>query len=274
VVVSNAAGSATSQAGTLTVNPATTAPAITGQPQSVTVVAGSTANLSVTATGSAPLAYQWKRNGAIIPGATGATLTLLSVTAAQAGEYTVVVSNGTGSATSSVASLTVHPDDGRPQIAVALVESGKKLEITFVGEAGKRYGVLRSMDLAVWSEIAVLQGMGTPLSLKETVAVQPGRGFYRLRVEPSAEGPQIVVQPASLTVPKGSLVRLTVEATGAEPLQYQWRKDGVNLAGKTAATLTLSAVQPGNAGAYTVVVSNPAGSIESQPAVLEVETGD
>lgn len=98
--------------------------------------------------------------------------------------------------------------------------------------------------------------------------------YDRLRVDGAGAAPQIVVQPSSLSVPKGATVYLTVQATGAPPLQYQWRKDGVDLAGKTAATLTINSIQPAQAGYYTVVVSNAFGSVESQPVLVEVETGD
>jgi hypothetical protein len=63
----------------------------------------------VTATGDAPLSYQWRRNGANLAGATSATLSLTGVTTNQAGNYTVVVNNSVGSVTSSAAVLTVNP---------------------------------------------------------------------------------------------------------------------------------------------------------------------
>src|SRR5204862_143510 len=75
VVVSNAAGSVTSRAAALTVNAAPVAPTITTQPASQTVTAGQTATFTVTATGTAPLSYQWQRNGTAIGGATAASYT-------------------------------------------------------------------------------------------------------------------------------------------------------------------------------------------------------
>lgn len=59
-------------------------------------------------------------------------------------------------------------------------------------------------------------------------------------------------------------------ATGTPPLSYQWRKNGQPLAGQTAATLSLNNVQSGDAGTYTVVVSNSAGQLTSNPATLSV----
>ncbi|MBI5380517.1 MAG: immunoglobulin domain-containing protein [Opitutae bacterium] len=84
-------------------------PAITGHPQNATVTAGGNATFTVTATGNAPLAYQWRKDGTTISGATTSTYALTGVTATAAGAYSVVVSNSLGSATSNNATLTVNP---------------------------------------------------------------------------------------------------------------------------------------------------------------------
>jgi hypothetical protein len=84
-------------------------PVITQQPANQTVIAGGSALLSVTATGTAPLVYQWSFNGNPIADATGDTLSLTSVQAAQAGYYAVTVTNLGGAAVSSNALLAVVP---------------------------------------------------------------------------------------------------------------------------------------------------------------------
>ena len=112
VTVSNSAGSVTSNTATLTVNSTTTAPSITSQPASQTVAVGGTASFSVTATGTAPLAYQWKFNGTSISGATSATYSISNVQTSNAGNYTVTVSNSAGSVTSNTATLTVSTSTG------------------------------------------------------------------------------------------------------------------------------------------------------------------
>ena len=83
------------------------APSITTQPSAVTATALNNAQFSVTATGTAPLTYQWKKNGSDVNGANGATLTLNNVSTNDSGDYAVVVSNGAGSVTSTAAALTV-----------------------------------------------------------------------------------------------------------------------------------------------------------------------
>jgi hypothetical protein len=104
-VVSNSAGSATSTAATLTV---IVPPTVTGQPQNANVLqSGTSATFTVTATGTAPLSYQWQFEGAPISGATLSSYTDSSVQTADIGNYACVVSNPAGSATSSDASLTI-----------------------------------------------------------------------------------------------------------------------------------------------------------------------
>ena len=106
VVVSNGGGSVTSNNATLTVR---IPPTITTQPADKTVRAGPTAKFSVTATGTAPLHYQWTKNGVNITGATKASYTTPPTTAADNGSlFAVVVSNVAGSVTSNNAILTVR----------------------------------------------------------------------------------------------------------------------------------------------------------------------
>lgn len=114
VVVSNANGSASSSTANLTVS-VPTAPSITTQPQSQTVLPGQTAVLTVTAAGSPPLSYQWFFNtNTLLPNATSATLTLNNVQVANAGAYSVVVSNFVSTITSSNAVLSVNTNPVPP----------------------------------------------------------------------------------------------------------------------------------------------------------------
>jgi hypothetical protein len=108
VIVSNTAGSQTSTMATLTVNAAAVAPTITTQPTNQTVNVGQTATFAVTATGTAPLSYQWQKNSANITGATAATyITPATATTDNGAKFDVIVSNTAGSQTSTMATLTV-----------------------------------------------------------------------------------------------------------------------------------------------------------------------
>lgn len=126
VRVSNAAGTAFSDAATLTV---LVGVGITQQPQSKTVFAGSQATLQVVATGTEPINYQWFLNGATkLNGATNSTLVLSNVQVSQTGPYTVFVSNRVSSITSAAAQLTVREADfgdaQGPSYATLLVFNG------------------------------------------------------------------------------------------------------------------------------------------------------
>lgn len=82
---------------------------------------------------------------------------------------------------------------------------------------------------------------------------------------------RIVTQPAGTRVVPGANVALEVLAAGDGPLTYQWFKNGQPLRGQNNATLRLDNVSPEDAGAYTVVVSNGTGSIESEPARVSIQ---
>ncbi len=88
----------------------------------------------------------------------------------------------------------------------------------------------------------------------------------------TATAPVITTQPASQTVPAGANVTFTVVATGTAPLSYQWRFNSVNISGATSSVLTLNAVTTANAGSYSALVSNSAGSATSAAATLTVNT--
>ncbi len=84
------------------------------------------------------------------------------------------------------------------------------------------------------------------------------------------EPPVITVPPANQSVALGGDVTLEVTATGSAPLSYQWRKNGINLAGANFASLELSEVQFSDAGNYSVVVANNGGSVTSVVAIVTV----
>jgi len=104
VVITNVAGSVTSTVAQLVI---ATGPQITVQPQALVVVVGADATFDVSATGTAPLSYQWRFGSTTIAGATGSSYTRTNAQISDAGNYTVVVTNTSGSVTSAVALLSV-----------------------------------------------------------------------------------------------------------------------------------------------------------------------
>src|SRR6266545_1463268 len=85
--------------------------------------------------------------------------------------------------------------------------------------------------------------------------------------------PVITTQPASTNVIAGNPATITVSATGVPTPTYQWRKNGTDIDGATNTSYTISNVQPSDAGNYTVLVTNLAGSVTSAVASLGVNNG-
>lgn len=174
---------------------AVTAPAITQQPQSLTVTAGQAASFSVVATGTAPLTYFWRKDTAVVQAGSAASYVIASAQAGDAGTYLVIVSNSAGIVTSSGATLTVN------------------------------------------------------------AVVTP---------------PVIAQHPQSLTVTAGQAVSFTVVASGTAPLTYFWRKGTAVVQVSSAASYAIASAQAGDAGTYSVIVSNSAGVANSSGATLSV----
>ena len=105
-VVSNAYGTTNSQVATLTVTGLP--PTITLQPQSQTATVGGTATFTINASGTAPLSYFWRRNGAVIAGANSSSYTTNNVQLVDSGaQFSCLVSNAFGTALGFGATLTV-----------------------------------------------------------------------------------------------------------------------------------------------------------------------
>ena len=85
-----------------------------------------------------------------------------------------------------------------------------------------------------------------------------------------ASPPNVTTQPQAQTVAVGQNTTFTVVASGGLPISYQWWKGGAMLSGQTNTTLSLTNVQPADAGNYYVQVGNPSGTVNSQTAVLTI----
>lgn len=268
-----------------TAPPPATAPVITTQPAGVAVTEGTAATFSVAVTGSAPLAYQWRRDGVDIPGATQATYTLAATTETDGGaQFSVVVSNSAGSITSSTAILTVKQQVLAPSITVqpqsASAQDGGSatLSVVATGTEPLSYQWVRNGQAI---DGATAADYSTPaLGLADngaiySVIVSNGAGQTAsdgatLTVSPVA--PTIVAGPAASTaVVAGQSAVFVVRATGSVPIAYQWRHNGAAIAGATSDSYTTPALVISDSGAtYTVVVSNAAGSVNSNLATVTV----
>lgn len=178
------------------------APSIAVQPLSQAQAGFQTVTFGVSASGSAPLRYQWQRAGVNLPGATNSVLMLPDVRLDDADVYRVVVFNPVGAVMSSNAFLNV-----------------------LLG------GFVTSHPTNV-----ALRGSTNPATY----------GFTT------------------------NSARFSVSATGTGALGYQWRRNGVNIPGATASSLTLSNVGLANEGLYDVTITDGVGAFRSNPARLTV----
>ncbi len=278
--VTNAVGSVTSAAATLTVNTAPVAPSITTPPVSQTITAGGTAVFSVVAGGNAPLSYQWLRNLVAIPGATSPSYTTSPMLTADSGSsFICTVTNAVGSVTSTAAILTVNAAPVAPSI------TSPPVPLTVTAGATAIFSVVAGGDAPLgyqWlkNSVAIAGATAASLTLPSVGATSAGK--YSVVVTNSVGSvtssevgltvlllPVITAQPVGVTVNQGQNATFTVAASGAE--SYQWSKDGVSIPGASFAVLRLAAVSAAQAGSYAVTVGNSTGSTVSTAAVLAVK---
>ena len=213
-------------------------PLVVTHPTNLFILPGTNATFAVTATGTAPLFYQWRFNGTNLPGATNNPITITNAQAANVGLYSVVVSNAAGTATSSNASLTLGT---LPFLTVAPPASqtnlvGQNTNFTVVaggttplfyqwlfnGTAltGQTNATLNLANLqltngGLYTIIVSNQFGAVTNSATEVIAaapaIQPGTGG----------GSPASGQPQSTTVVKGQTATFSVNAIGSAPLTYQ-----------------------------------------------------
>ncbi|MSU60275.1 MAG: hypothetical protein EXS35_19245 [Pedosphaera sp.] len=252
-------------------------PAITTQPTNKVVVAGMSVSFSVAATGTSPLNYQWRKGGIVMDARTNAMLTVVNVTTNDADTYSVIVANMAGSVTSSnaILTVTVPPNiTAQPQSLTVVRGSNASFSVTVTGTLPMRYQ---------WRSNAVNVASATNSNLMITNAQTTAAANYNVVITNVAGSitsavasltvlvpPAFTLQPAAKTVMVGSNVTFTATATGTAPLNYQWRKDGQELNGATNNSYSRPNAQVSDAGNYSVMVTNLAGSITSTNAALVV----
>ena len=268
-------------------NPNPTAAAIMTQPASQAVTVGQAATFTVTASGTAPLMYQWQKNAANISGATTASYTTPATTSADNGaKFNAVVSNSSGSATSSAATLTVNAASSAPAITMQPVNQTvtaaqtATFSVTATGTPTPTYQWQKNMmniagatsasyttpatamtDSGEQFRVVVTNSAGSATSNSAALTVNAAT--------PAA--PQITTQPANQTVTVGQAATFTVVASGTPTLTYQWQKNSVNISGAIAASYVTPATVATDSGTkFDVVVTNSSGSTTSNSATLTV----
>jgi hypothetical protein len=292
VIVSNPLGSVTSNGALLTVTkkpPIIQKPTVTSSPASKTAIVGDTVTFAVIASGTAPLSYQWQKNGADITGAQSAGLTLAAVKPGDSGIYRVIVSNRAGEDTSDNAFLRVLPNViPQEKPVITLHPYSQKVPVGgaasfVVAAAGARPFVFQ------WQKNSMnITGAKDSIFTIAAVAYTDS-GAYRVIVSnsfgadtsaiaaltvtqkpPVGDPPVIWTHPSSQKVYAGDTVTFSVAASGTAPLFYQWQKNGANIANAQSAALVISSVLPADSGVYRVVVSNSVGAATSNNALLSV----
>ena len=260
-----------------------TAPVITTQPAKATVTVGQTATFTVAAAGTAPLSYQWTKNGMSV-GTNSATYTTAATTSSDNNaKIQVMVSNSKGSAPSSVATLTVDAAPTKPTIttqpANATVTVGQTATFTVVatGTAPLTYQWTKN-GTNVGTNSATYTTAATALAdngAKIQVTVSNSKGsapssIATLTVNSAATKPSIITQPANVTVTVGQTATFTVVATGTAPLSYQWTKSGTTVGTNSATYTTAATTSADNGAQIQVMVSNSTGSTPSITVTLTV----
>jgi hypothetical protein len=146
VIVTNAVSAVTSSIANLFVDTQLTPPVITSHPQSATSYWGGSFSFSASASGSTPLHYQWRKDGAALPGATDTTFSIAKVQFTNAGNYDVRVTNVYGVATSQSATLMVKVAD--LTIGATTSSNPYSATLSISGVTGQIYGIQTCSNLA------------------------------------------------------------------------------------------------------------------------------
>lgn len=284
-VVTNSTSSATTTVATLTViDP----PAISTQPSSVSVNAGTTANFSVVASGTSPI-YKWRKNGTAltdggnIAGSSTSILTVSSATSSDIASYSVLITNVAGSVISSNATLTVASVptiSGQPQNATAAIGTSATFSVTASGATGYQWrknnttigdgGDYAGTTTAVLTISPVTSAdVGSYSVVASNAAGSTTSSSATLVLSGTVS---IVTPPSSQAISVGSDATFSVAATGSGTLGYQWRFNGANIVGATTNIFTTNSVTAASAGSYSVVVTNSFSSATSSDAILTVVT--
>lgn len=262
-----------------------TGPTVNTHPNGDTLCVNDSITFSVTATGTAPLSYQWRKDLANIPSATGTSYSIASISLGDAGDYDCVVSNACGSDISNPATLDVINDpDITSDPADQTVNEGQTAIFSVVSDGTlfqwRKNGNPLSNGGNISGATSAVLSISNAQDSDEgvyTCDVQNGCGSVTsagatLTVE--CHTPVITQDPASQTVTAGTTANFSVGSDGAT---FLWRKDGNplsdggNISGATTATLAISNAQDSDEGVYSVDVQNACGAVTSAGATLTVE---
>jgi uncharacterized delta-60 repeat protein len=247
------------------------APIITVQPQSQTVLAGTNATLRVVAASAVPATFQWLRNGTNIVGATADRLTIPAVLAPDTGLHSVLVRNAFGSVTSVVAVLDAIPMviTAQPQSQTVLAGSNVTLSVTATSALPLGFQWLKNgsnLPAATAAQLSITNVRGLDGGFFSAVV---SNSYGSLTSSIAA----VAVITAPLTnqqVVRRSNPQFSINVTSPVVLNYQWRSNGVLIAGATNRDYTISNVQTNQNADYSLVITQPEGAALTNSATLTV----
>ena len=273
VVVTGGCGNTTSNTAAFTLNPVTS---ITTQPTASPQCTGTNATFTVAGAGHNALSYQWRFNGTPIGGATNASYTASNITSANAGQYSVVVTGGCGSVTSSNAQLTVQPATNiatQPSASTICQNNTANFSVSATGQGSLSYqwkkdgnaiGGATSSTLAVSNAQLVNAGSYT-VDVTGACGITASNAAV-LTVNPATT---ISTQPVGTAGCEGQNTTFTVVAAGTGTLSYQWKYGSTNV-GTNSASFNIPSTSTANDGNYSVVVSGGCGNTTSSTVALNV----
>lgn len=256
------------------------APSINTQPRDKAGFVGATVTFDIGVGGKGPLAFQWRRNGVAISGATGGTYTTPALLLGDSGaKYSVVVTNSAGTVTSGDATLTVF---GPPTITAQPVAQTVALgatatfNVTASGESityqWRRNGIaISGANSASYTTAATVAGDD---GVEISVDVLNGAGIVGSNgvMLTVTAAPVLVTGPIAQRAAAGERAVFGAVATGGN-LQYQWQRGGAPIAGATAATYVTPPLTVADNGAqFAVVITNSQGTLTTASAALSVVT--
>jgi hypothetical protein len=285
----------------------TTAPAVTTQPSAQTVTTGGNATFSVVATGTAPLSYQWFKDGTAISGATLASYTLTTVATSAAGSYAVNVSNPAGTVTSGAATLTVNPAAYLANLSVrTTLATAQTLTVGLVVSGGAKPVLIRAAGPALagfgltgvmadprmelyqnstkiaenndWTStlsatFAALGAFAFPTGSKDAALLQTLGGAYTVQTNGTAAGLVLVEGYDAGSAGAARLINVSARnrvGTGADLLIA-----GFNVAGSGTLRVLIRAVGPTLAGfGVTSALADPKLEVFDASSVKIAESDD
>jgi len=212
-------------------------------------------------------------------GQTNSTLTLNPVTTNNAGNYYVVITNGDGSVTSSVATLAtaVVPSITQQPTNQSIVLGNTAVFSVVVSGTGPFSYQWCSNSVSIvnaTNATLTLNTVQTNFAASYSVivtnvvgSVTSSNAMLTVLIPPS-----FTKQPTNQSIVLGNTAVFSVVANGTSPFSYQWRSNSVSIVNATNATLTLNTVQTNFAASYSVIVTNLCGSVTSSNALLTVLT--